>query len=138
MGDDEGGGVELHLETHLEPGTQGLEPGDLVTVLGNLIDNALDAAASSAPEREPWVEVYLGLADSDLVLQVSDSGPGVEEAADVFARGYSTKEADAFGRGIGLALVQQVVARLGGSIEVTRHIGAVFTVQLPLPAVVSS
>lgn len=128
-------GVELHLETHLEPGTQGLEPGDLVTVLGNLIDNALDAAASSAADREPWVEVYLGLADGagrELLLQVSDSGPGVEEAADVFARGYSTKESDAFGRGIGLALVQQVVERLGGTIEVSRHVGAVFTVQLPL------
>ncbi|QHC59896.1 sensor histidine kinase [Rathayibacter sp. VKM Ac-2760] len=136
-------GVELHLETHLEPGTQGLEPGDLVTVLGNLIDNALDAAASSAADREPWVEVYLGLTEdagaeasgaegAELVLQVSDSGPGVAEAADVFARGYSTKESDAFGRGIGLALVQQVVQRLGGSIEVSRHVGAVFTVQLPL------
>ncbi|MCJ1674967.1 sensor histidine kinase [Rathayibacter sp. VKM Ac-2929] len=131
-------GVELHLETHLEPGAQGFEPGDLVTVLGNLIDNALDAAASSAADREPWVEVYLGLAEAsgaegaELVLQVSDSGPGVAEAADVFARGYSTKESDAFGRGIGLALVQQVVQRLGGSIEVTRHVGAVFTVQLPL------
>ncbi|MCJ1702263.1 sensor histidine kinase [Rathayibacter sp. VKM Ac-2926] len=131
-------GVELHLETHLEPGAQGFEPGDLVTVLGNLIDNALDAAASSAADREPWVEVYLGLAEdagaegAELVLQVSDSGPGVAEAADVFARGYSTKESDAFGRGIGLALVRQVVQRLGGSIEVTRHVGAVFTVQLPL------
>ncbi|PPH37487.1 histidine kinase [Rathayibacter sp. AY1E3] len=131
-------GVELHFETHLEPGTQGLEPGDLVTVLGNLIDNALDAAAASAPDREPWVEVYLGLAEGELVVQVSDSGPGVASAADVFARGYSTKESDGFGRGIGLALVQQVVERLGGSIEVSRHVGAVFTVQLPLPARVAS
>lgn len=131
-------GVQLHFETHLEPGTQGLEPGDVVTVLGNLIDNALDAAASSAPEREPWVEVYLGLADGELVVQVSDSGPGVEEAADVFARGYSTKESDAFGRGIGLALVQQVAERLGGTVDISRHVGAVFTVQLPLPAPVAS
>ncbi|PPG10336.1 sensor histidine kinase, partial [Rathayibacter sp. AY1E8] len=68
------------------------------------------------------------------MVQVSDSGPGVASAADVFARGYSTKESDGFGRGIGLALVQQVVERLGGSIEVSRHVGAVFTVQLPLPA----
>lgn len=131
-------GVELHLETHLEPGTQGFEPGDLVTLLGNLIDNALDAAAAPDGADEPWVEVYLGHAEGsrgeqELVIQVSDSGPGVEETADVFARGYSTKEQDAFGRGIGLALVQQVVQRLGGSIEVSRHVGAVFTVQLPLP-----
>ncbi|MBF4461461.1 MULTISPECIES: ATP-binding protein [unclassified Rathayibacter] len=131
-------GVELHFETHLEPGTQGLDPSDLVTVLGNLIDNALDAASSAAADREPWVEVYLGLADGELVVQVSDSGPGVEEAADVFARGYSTKAADAFGRGIGLALVQQVVERLGGTVDVSRHVGAVFTVQLPLPTRVAS
>ncbi|ALS57100.1 sensor histidine kinase [Rathayibacter toxicus] len=128
-------GVELHFETHLEPGDHRCETGDLVTVLGNLIDNAFDAAASSAREREPWVEVYLGLSDArELVVQVSDSGPGVEVTANIFARGYSTKESGIFGRGIGLALVQQVVARLGGTIEVSRHVGAVFTVQLPVPA----
>ncbi|NQX25963.1 sensor histidine kinase [Microbacteriaceae bacterium VKM Ac-2854] len=123
-------GVELHLETHLAPGTQGLDPGELVTILGNLIDNAFDAAAGSP---EPWVEVYLGLSDSgELLIQVSDSGPGVADVERAFERGWSTKDADAYGRGIGLALVAQSVRRLGGTVEVTRHLGAVFTVQIPV------
>ncbi|KQR20222.1 hypothetical protein ASF79_11680 [Agreia sp. Leaf335] len=136
-------GVALKLETHLDPGTQGFEPADVVTILGNLVDNALDAAASgTAPGTEPWVEVYLGLGDGedDLVVQVSDSGPGIDhDARDrVFGRGYSTKETDAFGRGIGLALVRQTVARLGGTIELSEHVGAVFTVTLPMTARVDS
>jgi two-component system CitB family sensor kinase len=136
-------GVALKLETHLDPGTQGFEPADVVTILGNLVDNALDAAASgTAPGTEPWVEVYLGLGDGedDLVVQVSDSGPGIDHDARerVFGRGYSTKETDAFGRGLGLALVRQTVARLGGTIELSEHVGAVFTVTLPMPAWVDS
>ncbi|KJC64886.1 sensor histidine kinase [Agreia bicolorata] len=132
-------GVALKLETHLDPGTQGFEPVDVVTILGNLVDNALDAAASgTASGTEPWVEVYLGLGDGedDLVVQVSDSGPGIDYDARerVFGRGYSTKETDAFGRGLGLALVRQTVARLGGTIELSEHVGAVFTVTLPMPA----
>jgi sensor histidine kinase regulating citrate/malate metabolism len=136
-------GVALNLETHLEPGTQGFEPADVVTILGNLVDNALDAAASgTALGTEPWVEVYLGLGDGedDLVVQVSDSGPGIDHDARerVFGRGYSTKETDALGRGLGLALVRQTVARLGGMIELSEHVGAVFTVTLPMPARVES
>jgi sensor histidine kinase regulating citrate/malate metabolism len=136
-------GVALKLETHLDPGTQGFEPADVVTILGNLVDNALDAAASgTAPGTEPWVEVYLGLGDGedDLVVQVSDSGPGIDYDARerVFGRGYSTKETDALGRGIGLALVRQTVARLGGTIELSEHVGAVFTVTLPMTARVDS
>ncbi|MBF4635009.1 sensor histidine kinase [Agreia pratensis] len=136
-------GVALKLETHLDPGTQGFEPADVVTILGNLVDNALDAAASgTAPGVEPWVEVYLGLGDGedDLVVQVSDSGPGIDHDARerVFGRGYSTKETDALGRGIGLALVRQTVARLGGTIELSEHVGAVFTVTLPMTARVDS
>ncbi|WP_341867810.1 sensor histidine kinase, partial [Rathayibacter festucae] len=130
-------GVELHLETHSSrrAGLRARRPGDRARQ-----PDRQRARRGRLLRRRPRavVEVYLGLAEAsgaegaELVLQVSDSGPGVAEAADVFARGYSTKESDAFGRGIGLALVQQVVQRLGGSIEVTRHVGAVFTVQLPL------
>lgn len=135
-------GVALHLETHLEPGTQGLDPATLVSIIGNLIDNAIDAAylgsqQGGAAGGDPWVELYLGRSegdDGDLVIQVSDNGPGLadDEIEQVFTRGFSTKHAGADGRGIGLALVRQLVNRHGGTIEVSRHVGAVFTVQLPL------
>ena len=135
----------MHFETHLAPGTHWLEPVDVVTILGNLIDNAIDAAAAralgdgnGAPE-EAWVEVYLANGeDGSLVFQVSDSGPGIADAdlGHIFDHGWSTKDAAAGGRGYGLALVRQVVESLGGDVEVAPGAGAVFTVTLPRPPAV--
>ncbi|MBY0690206.1 ATP-binding protein [Microbacterium marinilacus] len=133
--------VEMHFETHLAPGTQGLQPADVVTILGNLIDNATDAAASRAArtgDTDAWVEVYLASADDgSLVFQVSDSGDGVAEADRdrIFRRGYSTKDTESQAHGYGLTLVRQVVEGLGGTIEVTAAPGggAVFTAILPAP-----
>ncbi|MGC0416195.1 sensor histidine kinase [Embleya sp. AB8] len=115
------------------------DPRDLVTVLGNLVDNAIDAAVSAPPPRT--VQVTVG-ADPDadgaggLLLRVADSGPGIDEplTARVFERGWSTKEAyGSQGRGLGLALVRATVARHAGTVEVARGTagGAVFTVRLP-------
>lgn len=146
--------VEMHFETHLAPGTHWLEPVDVVTILGNLIDNAIDAAAARAledttePAAEAWVEVYLANGDDgSLVFQVSDSGTGIADTDRdrIFEHGWSTKDATAGGRGYGLALVRQVVESLGGDIEVSQgtgtsagtSAGAVFTVTLPRPAAVA-
>ncbi|WOF22426.1 ATP-binding protein [Microbacterium betulae] len=134
--------VEMHFETHLAPGTHGLPPADVVTILGNLIDNAIEAAASHAArtgDLDAWVEVYLAEGeDGALVFQVSDSGGGVSRAdrERIFERGYSTKGVDAQGHGYGLSLVRRVLRGLGGSIEVTQAPGggAVFTATLPRPA----
>lgn len=111
---------------------------DLVTIVGNLIDNALDAVATntitSATER--WIEVGVRLDGGAIELRVEDSGPGVPEdrLARIFEEGYTTKEPDGTSmRGLGLALVQQVVRRRGGSITVTNRIGACFRVTLPDP-----
>ncbi|GCD95026.1 sensor histidine kinase [Embleya hyalina] len=113
------------------------DPHDLVTVLGNLVDNAIDAAVSAPPPRT--VRVTVGVdpdADGALLLRVADSGPGIDEplTTRVFERGWSTKEAyGSQGRGLGLALVRATVARHAGSVEVARGPdgGAVFTVRLP-------
>lgn len=133
-------GVRLFFETHLAPGDHQVPAPDLVTILGNLIDNAIDAAAEhvrdhsrGTDEPEAWAEVYLDRdEDGQLLIQVSDSGPGIEpgEESSIFESGWSSKAA-AHDRGYGLALVAQTVERLGGSIEITRGVGAVFTVTLP-------
>lgn len=128
-------GVELSVTP--DSGVAGLPlvARDLVTVLGNLVDNAIDAAAGAGQPRR--VEVTLRVDGSDLLIRVADSGPGLdpEAAANAFRRGWTTKPASqAHGRGIGLALVDQVVRRHGGRIEVgAGGPGAVFTVRLPLP-----
>lgn len=124
----------------------GLPPRDLVTVLGNLVDNAVEALAGARTEglltggheRPPQVRVLVRQDGGDLLVRVSDDGPGLDEqdARRAFERGWSTKPAGgrAHGRGLGLALVGQVVHRAGGSVEVTAGPGggAAFTVRLPL------
>ena len=105
---------------------------DSVSVLGNLVDNAMDAAAES---DDRWVAVSLQPgADGGIVLEVSDSGPGVpvDRREQIFHQGYSTKPADAQGRGVGLALVRAVVTGAGGSVTVD---GEPTTFRVLLPAV---
>jgi two-component system CitB family sensor kinase len=112
-------------------------PRDLITVVGNLIDNALDAAATSSNGGPRWVEVSISKADGDVIIQVHDSGPGIShgDLGRIFSEGYTTKvAAPGSRRGLGLALVQQVAARRGGEVTVVNQGGALFTVRLPLSA----
>jgi sensor histidine kinase regulating citrate/malate metabolism len=108
-----------------------LQDSELVTVVGNLLDNAFDALADSPTRR---VVVRIEADDRWLALDVEDSGPGLdEEAAErAFERGWSTKPGDPTGRGLGLALVAQVVRRHGGTIEAGRSPlgGARFSVRI--------
>ncbi len=120
-----------------------VDPGGLVTIVGNLVDNALDAAvglrAADAGARHARVEVALrteGLLGRTVVLRVRDTGPGVpaDQRESVFTEGWSTKEPPAHGqRGIGLALVRRLAERQGGSVRVASAPGggAEFTVVLP-------
>lgn len=106
---------------------------DLVTLVGNLVDNAMEATAAS--DRERRVELFCDLRGGLLRLRVGDSGPGlpVDQRSQVFTRGWSTKPgADGIGRGIGLALVTEVVRRLGGRIDIaeSRLGGAEFRVDI--------
>jgi len=106
---------------------------DLVTVLGNLVDNAFEAVAGS-PVGERRVRVALGGGDGELVVSVEDSGPGLDDEAIAHAleRGWSTKGSHDSGRGVGLALVAQVARRHGGDVEIGTSAlgGAEFTVTL--------
>ena len=131
-------GVSLRLAEGLAIPDTGQASGDLLVVLGNLIDNAIDAAAAAEPPR--WVEVD-GRVDEvagNVVFEVRDSGPGVpaELVPAVFERGWSTKVGQdptrPQGRGIGLSLVAGTVRRLAGTIEVATDPSR-FVVTLPLP-----
>lgn len=127
-------GVALTVEASGNLAESGLSVQDLVTVLGNLVDNALDAAASGGAPRR--VDLSVRSSTESVVIEVADSGPGVDPdaAADVLRPGYSTKDPGVYGRGLGLALVRQVVARLGGTLTIGRRTGAVFTVTIPAQA----
>jgi sensor histidine kinase regulating citrate/malate metabolism len=104
---------------------------DLVMVLGNLVDNALDALSSpSANGAGKWIEVGVMQLDDEVQVVVRDSGPGVapELAEEVFRHGFTTKAASHGERGIGLALIRRACLRRGGSVNVS---GSVFTARLP-------
>jgi two-component system, CitB family, sensor kinase len=107
--------------THLGP----LEPQssfDVATVLGNLIQNGIDAAVSSpaAQDRAPWVQVEIRQPGSIVEIAVRDSGPGVDStvATEVFEHGFTTKAAQDGERGIGLALTRLICRRRGGEVEI--------------------
>ncbi|MBN9178312.1 MAG: GHKL domain-containing protein [Microbacterium sp.] len=111
-----------------------LSPIDAVALVGNLIDNALDAAASGDEPR--WVRVGLARTPEDeLEVVVSDSGAGVPDALRerIFERGFSTKPAGTEGRGVGLALVREIVDQAGGSLVVEGAPPTTFRVVLPTP-----
>jgi two-component system CitB family sensor kinase len=124
-------GVELRVnpETSLPEDVPYVR--ELVTIVGNLVDNALDSVASAG---SGWIDVTIRTDDEGVLVRVQDSGPGIEADVvdEIFRDGFTTKIATGTGRrGLGLALVSQAVQRRGGSISVENEDGAVFTVVLP-------
>jgi two-component system, CitB family, sensor kinase len=130
-------GVELTLDgTLFDPalsgpalsGVRADSREDLADIIGNLVDNAIEAAA----EREPGGWVRLSLArgtNGGLRIGVRDNGAGIAEPVEqVFAPNWTTK---GHGRGFGLALVRDKVDRLRGTIVAYNDGGAVFDVQIP-------
>ena len=119
-------------DTHLPSDTDDvpLSAQEMITVLGNLIDNAMDAC----DREDPWVEVTVSLQEAELLMRVADSGAGMDGEAfeRAIQRGYSTKTGtDPAQHGLGLALVAQVVRRHDGTLTADVTYGSVVTVTVP-------
>jgi two-component system, CitB family, sensor kinase len=127
-------GVQLDVSTLGSGTAPGVAVQDLVTILGNLLDNAIDAAADSPSPRR--VVLTLEADEEGLDIAVTDSGTPIDpaDADKIFRHGFSTKPAGPGGRGIGLALVRQAVQRLGGTLAINGRRGAKFEVFLPAAA----
>ena len=124
--------AERRVELRVGPGTA-LEPldaqssFDVATVLGNLIQNGVDAVTSASPvdggvadATAGWVEVDVRQTGDVVEIVVSDSGPGISRtiATEVFEHGFTTKAARDGERGIGLALIRRICRTRGGDVEV--------------------
>ncbi|TPG35874.1 sensor histidine kinase [Mycolicibacterium hodleri] len=135
--DERGIALTITEETHLPSDADDvpLSAQEMITVLGNLIDNAMDAC----DRADPWVEVTISLHAEDLrsaelLLRVADSGAGMDGDAfeRAMQRGYSTKSGvEPEQHGLGLALVAQVVRRHGGTLTADVTYGSVVTVTVP-------
>lgn len=126
-------GVSLRISPESLLPDRLVDPRELVTVVGNLVDNALDAVAGTPGAR---IEVAFRTEGRTVVLRVTDSGPGVPEERHelIFTEGWSTKEPPSHGRrGLGLAFVRRLAERRGGTARVCGGPdgGAEFTVVLP-------
>ena len=132
-------GIDFGIDASTEL-PEGIAPSrDLVTIVGNLVDNAFDAVSGMPSGR---VAFAAHLEGEECVLVVTDNGPGLtpEQAELAFTRGWSSKptgdgglaQPTGPGRGLGLALVQQCVQRLGGTVVVAGPPGATLTVRFPV------
>ncbi len=115
-----------------------IEPQDITTVLGNLIDNAIEAAVHGTSEAR-WVELEFLSEDDTLHMVVADSGDGVAGDLDVpFDEGHSTRATSesGHGQGIGLPLSRRIARNRGGDTWLASPgqrggPGAIFCARLP-------
>ncbi len=101
---------------------------ELITIVGNLIDNALEAVANCEKKQ---VEVKIQYGDT-LIITVQDTGKGIqeEEIGALFTKGYSTKGDN---RGYGLYLVTESIQRINGEIHVYSLVGKGTTITIEIP-----
>jgi signal transduction histidine kinase len=103
-------------------------PEELNQVIQSLVQNAVEACGSKGQ-----IKVQTRTKDKEVVFEVRDNGPGIsaENVARIFSPFFTTKSGS--GRGLGLAMVQVVVARLGGSVDVSSvpHVETTFRIRLP-------
>ncbi|MEC1719849.1 DcuS/MalK family sensor histidine kinase [Schinkia azotoformans] len=121
--------LSIEIETVLPEPKSLSATHEIITILGNLIDNAIEAMEDS-PTKE--IEVLLNYFHNSLKIIVSDTGPGISKdvTRHVFEKGFSTKGQN---RGYGLYLIRQSVDRLGGEINVHSRLnnGTEFVVVVP-------
>lgn len=112
-------GIVVTVAGSVTPDRLPIPARDLVTVAGNLVDNALDAVGERPEGR---VDIAVEWSNAGFALAVDDSGPGIppDDVQHALRRGWSTKAGPPGSRGIGLALVAQTMARHGGRLDVTR------------------
>ena len=124
-----GGEMILSEESFLPEPAEHEVVHELITIVGNLISNALEAVENSDVKR---IGVDFSYDNDILIIQVSDTGSGIKEEVkeSIFAQGYSTKGDD---RGLGLYLIERSLQRLGGTISVDSVVGEGTTFQVIMP-----
>jgi two-component system, CitB family, sensor histidine kinase DctS len=123
--------VVIDSESQFESFPEHLDQHDFVTILGNLIENAFDAVEGIPDAR---IDISIEQNSEVCALLVEDNGSGMKEAVKkhIFERGYTTKGEN--GSGIGLYLVQQIVEKGKGEMEIAsqENQGTSFIITFPI------
>jgi len=125
-------GIEFNWQVKMESSALPLSPEDLTQLVGNLLDNALEAALSGNPPR---VDLTLTSNKLGLQLKVSNTGNPIPQDIqhNIFAAGYTTKDSSRHS-GLGLFIIQQIVDRHGGQLKLMKpenYLGVKFAVYIP-------
>lgn len=126
---EQGASLEVDCSTTI-PNTANTEViHDLITVIGNLLNNALDAVSASDKKN---ISISFRYHDGQLDIEVTDTGIGIseEDQRKMFEQGFSTKGSN---RGFGLYFVEQSLENLNGHIIVTseKNEGTTFSLRIP-------
>ncbi len=128
-------GVKLIVDrqSHVPYIPEYLKVQDLILIIGNLLENAIDATVMKNQE-EKCVYLKMGYEEGKLVIAVMDNGVGISKhlKEKIFTTGFTTKGAK--GQGIGLALIQQYITAYNGDIKVKSKEGkgTTFVVSIPI------
>ena len=132
-------GVELNFDPacRMEKPFAPLHEAELISIIGNLLDNAIEATQRAPLPHEP-VEVLIKLNERELIIEVADQGVGIkpEIRERIFERGITTKTRG--DHGIGLYLIDSYVTQAGGAIEIADNSprGAIFSLFIPATGIV--
>ena len=127
-------GVELAFDPacQMDQPLPALAEAELISIIGNLLDNAIEATQRAVAPHLP-VEVLILRNERELIIEVADQGVGIDPAIRerIFERGITTKTRG--DHGIGLYLIASYVSQAGGTVEVSDNMpnGTIFSLFIP-------
>jgi two-component system sensor histidine kinase DctS len=124
--------LEIDQRTHLDELPPGLDSSAAVVIIGNLLENAMEAV-EGLPSHRRKVHVLLRNLPEHFLIRVHDHGVGIlpEHLDEIFTPGFSTKAAD--NRGVGLSLVRQHITNVGGEIIVDSEPNSYTRIEITIP-----
>ena len=114
--------LDIHMtlltNSFLPEHSEYLSTAELVTIVGNLLENAIEAVNALPDQRTRRIVLQITEDETGLLVVVSDTGIGIppEQLEHIFDSGFSTKATE--GRGFGMNLIRNIADRHGASLEV--------------------
>lgn len=126
---------QINMTTSVDPNPfDRIKSTDMIKILSNLIDNAMDAT-NELPEELRQITVSCEATDCHYIFEIKNTGPKVPECEEIFKQGFSTKHAEkGKTRGQGLFIVKEVVEKYNGEIALysTNDYETIARVKIPL------